>query len=115
MGDFSPSPRFCAERLRSLLRTLEIADVGDFSAITLVADFATLVSTYAKGGPPRAKKMGGQPLSTLFFLGFWGERVCEPPRGVGVGTHGSLSPLGVGGWGRVRPVLGGGVLGADPP
>ncbi|NWI08049.1 ERCC2 helicase, partial [Crypturellus soui] len=41
--------RFCAERLRSLLRTLEIADVADFSAVTLVANFATLVSTYAKG------------------------------------------------------------------
>ncbi|XP_074427412.1 general transcription and DNA repair factor IIH helicase subunit XPD isoform X2 [Larus michahellis] len=41
--------RFCAERLHSLLRTLEITDVADFSAITLVANFATLVSTYAKG------------------------------------------------------------------
>ncbi|XP_042661525.1 general transcription and DNA repair factor IIH helicase subunit XPD isoform X2 [Tyto alba] len=41
--------RFCAERLRSLLWTLEIVDVADFSAITLVANFATLVSTYAKG------------------------------------------------------------------
>ncbi|XP_062454153.1 general transcription and DNA repair factor IIH helicase subunit XPD isoform X2 [Rhea pennata] len=41
--------RFCAERLRSLLRTLEIVDVADFSAITLIANFATLVSTYAKG------------------------------------------------------------------
>ncbi|NXJ58716.1 ERCC2 helicase, partial [Spizaetus tyrannus] len=41
--------RFCAERLRSLLRTLEIVDMADFSAITLVANFATLVSTYSKG------------------------------------------------------------------
>ncbi|XP_077696492.1 general transcription and DNA repair factor IIH helicase subunit XPD isoform X3 [Eretmochelys imbricata] len=41
--------RFCAERLRSLLRTLEIVDVADFSPITLIANFATLVSTYAKG------------------------------------------------------------------
>ncbi|KAM8794024.1 general transcription and DNA repair factor IIH helicase subunit XPD isoform 1-T1 [Eudromia elegans] len=41
--------RFCAERLRSLLRTLEIADLADFSAVTLVANFATLVSTYSKG------------------------------------------------------------------
>ncbi|KGL73074.1 TFIIH basal transcription factor complex helicase XPD subunit, partial [Tinamus guttatus] len=37
------------ERRRSLLRTLEIADVADFSAVTLVANFATLVSTYSKG------------------------------------------------------------------
>ncbi|TRY99770.1 hypothetical protein DNTS_020944 [Danionella cerebrum] len=41
--------RFCAERLRSLLRTLEIADIADFSAITLISHFATLVSTYSKG------------------------------------------------------------------
>ncbi|XP_069769275.1 general transcription and DNA repair factor IIH helicase subunit XPD isoform X3 [Narcine bancroftii] len=41
--------RFCAERLRSLLRTLEIADLTDFSPITLVSNFATLVSTYTKG------------------------------------------------------------------
>ncbi|XP_071656917.1 general transcription and DNA repair factor IIH helicase subunit XPD isoform X2 [Patagioenas fasciata] len=41
--------RFCSERLHSLLRTLEVTDVADFSPITLVANFATLVSTYAKG------------------------------------------------------------------
>jgi hypothetical protein len=44
-----PFPRFCAERLRSLLHTLEIADLADFSPLTLLANFATLVSTYAKG------------------------------------------------------------------
>ncbi|XP_048355261.1 general transcription and DNA repair factor IIH helicase subunit XPD isoform X1 [Sphaerodactylus townsendi] len=41
--------QFCAERLQSLLRTLEIADISDFSPITLIANFATLVSTYSKG------------------------------------------------------------------
>ncbi|ETE58005.1 TFIIH basal transcription factor complex helicase XPD subunit, partial [Ophiophagus hannah] len=41
--------RFCAERLRCLLRTLEIADISDFSPITLISNFATLVSTYSKG------------------------------------------------------------------
>ncbi|KAL5008591.1 hypothetical protein ScPMuIL_014172 [Solemya velum] len=41
--------RFCAERLRSLLRTLEQADLHDLSALTLIANFATLISTYAKG------------------------------------------------------------------
>uniref|UniRef100_A0A8D2KXD0 General transcription and DNA repair factor IIH helicase subunit XPD n=1 Tax=Varanus komodoensis TaxID=61221 RepID=A0A8D2KXD0_VARKO len=41
--------RFCAERLHSLLRTLEISDIADFSPITLIANFATLVSTYSKG------------------------------------------------------------------
>uniref|UniRef100_A0A670ZFH6 General transcription and DNA repair factor IIH helicase subunit XPD n=1 Tax=Pseudonaja textilis TaxID=8673 RepID=A0A670ZFH6_PSETE len=43
--------RFCAERLRCLLRTLEIADISDFSPITLISNFATLVSTYSKGWP----------------------------------------------------------------
>ncbi|KAG7274628.1 hypothetical protein CRUP_009671 [Coryphaenoides rupestris] len=41
--------RFCAERLRSLLRTLEIADITDFSPVTLIANFATLVGTYSQG------------------------------------------------------------------
>lgn len=41
--------RFCAERLRSLLRTLEIADITDFSPLSLMMSFATLVSTYVKG------------------------------------------------------------------
>uniref|UniRef100_A0A8C5QHE9 General transcription and DNA repair factor IIH helicase subunit XPD n=1 Tax=Leptobrachium leishanense TaxID=445787 RepID=A0A8C5QHE9_9ANUR len=41
--------RFCAERLRSLTRTLEIADITDLSPLTLVTHFATLVSTYTKG------------------------------------------------------------------
>ncbi|KAK7882003.1 hypothetical protein WMY93_028177 [Mugilogobius chulae] len=41
--------RFCSERLQSLLRTLEIADIADFSALTLISNFATLVSTYSQG------------------------------------------------------------------
>ncbi|XP_038642017.1 general transcription and DNA repair factor IIH helicase subunit XPD [Scyliorhinus canicula] len=41
--------RFCSERLRSLLQTLEVADLSNFSPIILVSNFATLVSTYAKG------------------------------------------------------------------
>ncbi|XP_044527025.1 general transcription and DNA repair factor IIH helicase subunit XPD [Gracilinanus agilis] len=41
--------RFCAERLRSLLHTLEIADLADFSPLTLLSNFATLVSTYSRG------------------------------------------------------------------
>jgi DNA excision repair protein ERCC-2 len=40
--------RFCAERLASLIRTLEIPDVGDFSSLTLISHFATLVATYTK-------------------------------------------------------------------
>ncbi|GFR75762.1 TFIIH basal transcription factor complex helicase XPD subunit-like [Elysia marginata] len=41
--------RFCSERLSSLLRTLELADTKDYSALSLVAGFATLISTYTKG------------------------------------------------------------------
>lgn len=41
--------RFCAERLHSLLMSLELMDLGDFSPLTLIANFATLVSTYTKG------------------------------------------------------------------
>lgn len=41
--------RFCAERLASLLRTLEITDMTEFGPITLITHLATLVSTYTKG------------------------------------------------------------------
>lgn len=41
--------RFCYDRLSSLLKTLEITDLDDYNPIHLVADFATLVGTYAKG------------------------------------------------------------------
>ncbi|XP_034940132.1 general transcription and DNA repair factor IIH helicase subunit XPD [Chelonus insularis] len=41
--------RFCAERLASLLRTMEITDLTDFSPLILVTHLATLVSTYTKG------------------------------------------------------------------
>ncbi|KAM7345144.1 general transcription and DNA repair factor IIH helicase subunit Xpd isoform 3-T3 [Cochliomyia hominivorax] len=41
--------RFCAERLASLLRTLEITDLTEYGPLTLITHFATLVSTYTKG------------------------------------------------------------------
>ena len=41
--------RFCAERLASLLRTLEISDLTDFSPVILITHLATLVATYTKG------------------------------------------------------------------
>ncbi|CAI9741824.1 general transcription and DNA repair factor IIH helicase subunit XPD-like [Octopus vulgaris] len=41
--------RFCSERLQSLMRTLELTDIDDFSSLSLISNFATLVSTYAKG------------------------------------------------------------------
>jgi len=45
----SKSLRFCYDRLQSLLKTLEITDTDDFTPIQLVADFATLIGTYARG------------------------------------------------------------------
>ncbi|KAL1947857.1 hypothetical protein VTO73DRAFT_13581 [Trametes versicolor] len=41
--------RFCAERLQSLVRTLEVNRVDEFSSLQKVASFATLVATYEKG------------------------------------------------------------------
>ncbi|XP_049853538.1 general transcription and DNA repair factor IIH helicase subunit XPD [Schistocerca gregaria] len=41
--------RFCHERLTSLLKTLEISDLTDFSPLVLITHLATLVATYTKG------------------------------------------------------------------
>ncbi|KAI1795909.1 DNA repair helicase [Ganoderma leucocontextum] len=41
--------RFCAERLQSLVRTLELSRIDELSSLQKVASFATLVATYEKG------------------------------------------------------------------
>ncbi|WFD01781.1 DNA helicase [Malassezia obtusa] len=41
--------RFCAERLRMLVQTLELTRIDEYMALQTVAFFATLVSTYDKG------------------------------------------------------------------
>ncbi|KAK3683555.1 hypothetical protein B0T22DRAFT_483401 [Podospora appendiculata] len=41
--------RFCAERLTSLVRTLELTNIEDYKPLQEVATFATLVATYEKG------------------------------------------------------------------
>jgi DNA excision repair protein ERCC-2 len=41
--------RFCYDRLSSLMKTLEIADTDDYYPLHLVADFGTLLGTYARG------------------------------------------------------------------
>ncbi|KAI0320107.1 hypothetical protein OF83DRAFT_1106621 [Amylostereum chailletii] len=41
--------RFCAERLQSLVKTLELSRLDEFSSLQKVASFATLVATYEKG------------------------------------------------------------------
>ncbi|CAF1068141.1 unnamed protein product [Rotaria magnacalcarata] len=41
--------RFCSERLRSLLRTLETRDIHMYQPLMLLCNFATIISTYTKG------------------------------------------------------------------
>lgn len=41
--------RFCAERLTSLVRTLELTGLDQYASLQKVAAFATLVATYEKG------------------------------------------------------------------
>ena len=41
--------RFCSERLASLVQTLELVKVDEFSSLKLVADFAALIGTYEQG------------------------------------------------------------------
>lgn len=41
--------RFCAERLTSLVRTLELTNIEDFQPLQEVATFATLIATYENG------------------------------------------------------------------
>lgn len=41
--------RFCAERLQSLIRTLQLQRLDEYATLQTVASFATLVSTYEKG------------------------------------------------------------------
>lgn len=45
----SKSLKFCHERLRSLLNTLRVSNLEEFTPITKVADFVTLLGTYAQG------------------------------------------------------------------
>ena len=41
--------RFCYTRLNRLLRTLEITDVAEYTPLSLVADFTTVLATYDEG------------------------------------------------------------------
>eukprot|EP00834_Sanchytrium_tribonematis_P002000 NODE_55_length_29507_cov_0.809712.p3 type:complete len:560 gc:universal NODE_55_length_29507_cov_0.809712:16041-14362(-) len=41
--------QFTAERLQSLIRTLELQDIDEYSSLMRVATFATIVSTYLNG------------------------------------------------------------------
>ncbi|KAJ3341825.1 DNA-dependent ATPase of the nucleotide excision repair factor 4 complex [Gonapodya sp. JEL0774] len=41
--------RFCAERLSSLIKTLELTELEEHNSLAKIASFATLVSTYTQG------------------------------------------------------------------
>lgn len=41
--------RFCAERLRNLIRTLEVSDITSFGPLVKVSNLATIISTYMRG------------------------------------------------------------------
>eukprot|EP01071_Lankesteria_metandrocarpae_P012565 Lankesteria_metandrocarpae@DN6040_c0_g1_i1.p1 len=41
--------KFCYERLKSLLNTVNVVNLDEFTPLTLVADFCTLVGTYWEG------------------------------------------------------------------
>ena len=45
----SDGTRFCAERLQSLIRTLELNRLDEYASLQKIASFATLVATYEKG------------------------------------------------------------------
>jgi hypothetical protein len=49
--------RFCSERLQSLLHTLELPDIAEYGPLRLIANFATLVSTYSKGNSINIKAL----------------------------------------------------------
>jgi DNA excision repair protein ERCC-2 len=52
-----PDSRFCAERLTSLVRTLELTNIDEHFALQKVAGFATLVATYEKGERSEATEL----------------------------------------------------------
>ena len=49
MEDQARALRFSYDRLQSLLRTLRIAELDDYTSIQLCTNFAALLATYDKG------------------------------------------------------------------
>ena len=59
--------RFCAERLQSLIRTLELNRLDEYASLQKVASFATLVATYEKGTLHKNSQLSN---SRDFYPGF---------------------------------------------
>ena len=58
--------RFCAERLQSLIRTLELNRLDEYASLQKVASFATLVATYEKGTFYESFQLS----NSIFYPGF---------------------------------------------
>jgi len=93
--------RFCAERLSSLLRTLQISHSADFSPLTVISHFATLVATYTKGFTiiiePTEDKVVGAVINPVLNLSCLDASIAIKPvlerfQSVVI-TSGTLSPL----------------------
>ena len=93
--------RFCAERLANLIRTLEISHAADFSPLTCISHFATLVSTYTRGFTiiiePTEDKVVGAVINPILHLSCLDASIAISPvferfQSVVI-TSGTLSPL----------------------
>uniref|UniRef100_A0A2P2I4Y2 General transcription and DNA repair factor IIH helicase subunit XPD n=1 Tax=Hirondellea gigas TaxID=1518452 RepID=A0A2P2I4Y2_9CRUS len=92
--------RHCSERLSSMIRTLELTEVGDLGPLVSVAQFATLVSTYLHGFTviiePYEDKAPNVPNPTLYFRCLDSSIAIKPVFSkfqTVVLTSGTLSPL----------------------
>ncbi|KAI8096768.1 uncharacterized protein BX664DRAFT_324780 [Halteromyces radiatus] len=92
--------RFCAERLTSLVRTLELTDLEHYSSLQRIAAFATLVATYDKGFllilEPFESDMATIPNPVLHFTCLDASIAIKPVFerfSTVVITSGTLSPL----------------------
>lgn len=85
-SSLSPT-RFCSDRLSSLLRTLQLTRLDEYSALQKVAAFATLVATYHEGALVfLSSSLSGLPDSRL------SHRLPPPPRAVRDGQRDRTQP-----------------------
>jgi DNA excision repair protein ERCC-2 len=99
--------RFCFERLRSLLKSLELTDIENYTSLVLLANFATMVSTYLKGftiiielpddAPRHLSNANATQLSPVFYFACMDASIAIKPvferfQSVII-TSGTLSPL----------------------
>jgi DNA excision repair protein ERCC-2 len=98
--------QFCFERLRSLLKSLELVDLQNYQPLILLANFATMVSTYTQGftiiiempddGRPITSTGLNAPSPVLYFACLDASLAIKPVferfKSVII-TSGTLSPL----------------------